>query len=182
MRFPIPAQGVALAMLIALNQPAHAAAAHVHGAANLQATLEGDTFVLALESPLDGLLGFERAPRGAAEQDKVRRMAASLRAADKVFVLSPDAGCTLAGVKLASAALDPALLGEAGPAAKPAAGEHADLDAEFAFRCRRPDALRSLTVQLFDAFPGLRRLDVQLVTPKRQQGARLDPSQRRLEW
>ena len=41
------------------------AQAHVHGAVQLEVALDGPTLSIALEAPLDSLLGFERAPRTA---------------------------------------------------------------------------------------------------------------------
>ncbi|MDB5815924.1 MAG: ABC-type metal ion transport system, periplasmic component/surface adhesin [Rhodocyclales bacterium] len=168
----------------ALSTPAWAAEAHVHGLANLEVSIEGNTLSIAMESPLDNLIGFERAPKTPAEINKVRSMAASLRAADKVFVTNSQAACKPVSVKLASSALDPALLGEA-PANTQAAvehGEHADLDANFSFRCDKIAALNSLTVQLFDGFANMKTLDVKLVTPKRQHAARLTPTSRTMQW
>lgn len=179
---------LALAAALTIVSPvAHAENAHVHGVAELKVGVEKDTLRIALESPLDSLLGFERAPKGDKELDKVRRMTSQLRQADKLFVPTPGAGCKLANVKLESAVLDPALLGEAPvaaarspqPGAKPA---HADLDAEFIFHCAQPAALQGLEVQLFDAFPGYRQIRAQVVTAKRQSAARLSPKANTLHW
>ncbi|MER2515271.1 MAG: DUF2796 domain-containing protein [Candidatus Accumulibacter phosphatis] len=173
---------------------AHAEKAHAHGLAELNIGVEGDTLRIALESPLDSLLGFERAPKGHKELDKVRRMASQLRQAERLFVPTPGAGCKLASVKLESAVINPTLLGEApvaaGTAAKVAPGgdqpgtgpEHADLDAEFIFRCAQPAALQGLEVKLFDAFPGYRQIRSQVVTAKRQSAAKLSPTASTLSW
>ncbi len=181
------------AALTIVNPVAHAEKAHVHGVAELSVGVENDTLRIALESPLDSLLGFERAPKGNKELDKVRRMANQLRQADKLFLPTPAAGCRLVNVKLESAVLDPALLGEA-PVARSAAKathgdhragtghEHADLDAEFTFHCAQPAALQGLEVKLFDAFPGYRQIRAQVVTAKRQSAAKLSPQASTLNW
>ena len=178
----------ALTAALTIGTPvAHAEKAHTHGVAELKVGVEKDTLRIALESPLDNLLGFERAPKGDQELDKVRRMASQLRQADKLFLPTPGAGCTLVSVKLESAVLDPAVLGEAPiaatrapqPGAKPA---HADLDAEFTCHCAQPAALQGLEVKLFDAFPGYRQIRAQVVTAKRQSAARLSPKANTLNW
>ena len=181
------------AALTIVNPVAHAENAHVHGAAELNVGVENDTLRITLESPLDSLLGFERAPKGDKELDKVRRMANQLRQADKLFLPTPGAGCRLVNVKLESAVIDPAVLGEA-PVVRTAANaalrddrartgqEHADLDAEFTFHCAQPAALRGLEVKLFDAFPGYRQIRAQVVTAKRQSAARLSPKTNTLNW
>jgi hypothetical protein len=172
-------------------------AAHVHGEARLDVAQEGHALSLQLESPLDNLLGFEHAPKNAAEEDQARRMSARLRAARDLFVPTPAAECALEKVTLESSALTPELLGETeheheDEAAHEHEGEHedehehaaghADLDALWQFRCARPEALRSVEIRLFDSFPGLHELEVQAATPKGQRGATLTPEKRMLTW
>jgi hypothetical protein len=168
-------------------------AAHVHGEAHLDVALEGETLSLQLESPLDNLLGFEHAPRNPAEEDQVKRMAATLRAADRLFATAPAAGCKLEKVTLESSALTAELLGETeaedehdahAHAHEDEEGEegHADLDAFWQFRCARPEALPSVEIRLFQHFPGLHALEVQAVTRKGQRGVTLTPKNRTLTW
>lgn len=59
---------------------------------------------------------------------------------------------------------------------------HADLDAEFSFRCQNTAQLNSLEVQLFKAFPSLQEVEVQLLSPKGQAAAELDPTNLKLTW
>lgn len=140
--------------------PTWAGKAHEHGAARLDVALDGSTLSLALSTPLDGLLGFERPPRSEAEKRAAEQAVATLRAADQLFAIDPAAGCTLASVTLESAALK---LGAAAPA--PGDG-HADLDGDFVFRCQAAPAF--VDVGLFKAFARLSRLDVQVAAPKGQ--------------
>ncbi len=191
----LPRSLLAVSTALAIVSPfTHAEKAHVHGVAELNVSVEDDTLRLALESPLDNLLGFERAPKGDRELDKVRRMTSQLRQADKLFVPTPGAGCKLANVKLESAVINAVLLGEAPVATRTAAKAahdddqpapdhaHADLDAEFIFHCAQPTALQGLEVKLFDAFPGYRQIRAQVVTAKRQSAARLSPKANTLSW
>ena len=55
--------GSALALLGTPLAQAHDNKAHVHGSAVLQVVMDGETVELALQSPLDNLVGFEHAPR-----------------------------------------------------------------------------------------------------------------------
>ncbi len=140
------------------------AQAHEHGAARLDVAVEGKTVTLQFEAPLDALFGFERAPRSPAERQIVDAGIARLKAADRLFRIDAAAGCTLQRVELNSAAL------KLGAAAVPAATstEHADLDASFEFACQYPASVGTLDVALFDAFPRLQRIDVQVAMPKGQ--------------
>ena len=161
----------ALAILPA-SASAHEPGAHVHGVAKLQVAVDGNTLTLSLESPLDNLLGFEHLPRSEKQKAAVRNMAERLNQAGKIFLPTPAAQCATVSVKLESPVLEHATSGDG----------HNDLDGDFVFRCERPDALRGLEVRLFEAFPNLRRLDVQVATPRGQVAARLAPGQRRIDW
>ncbi len=176
-----------LAMMAGL--PAHAADPHVHGQAHLSVAVDGGQVQIQLESPLDGLLGFEHAPRNARQREAVRAMAARLHQADKLLVLTAAAGCQLKQVDLRSAALPAELLqtkAAASPVAtttKAAADAHGDLEADFSFTCSQPAALQGLTLKpLFAAFPGLRQIDTQLATGNQQGAAKLTAKSPGLTW
>lgn len=149
-------------LLAACACAAHAAGpAHVHGVARLDIAVDTQRITLHLESPLDNLLGYERAPRTDAERRQADALLARLRAADTMFRIDPAAGCTLAQVELASAAL------KLGP---PAPGEdgHADLDADVSFNCLDAGKAAFIEVALFDAAARLQRLEVQVAGPQGQ--------------
>lgn len=163
--------------------PAHAAKGHSHGFAELEVSVDGDVLSLALESPLDNLLGFERIPQYEKDFAKVREVAAVLRAGDKLFVPTAAAACTLLGVTLSADAISPELLGEkAAPAAARTDHEHADLDASYRFKCAKPAELKNVEVQLFDSFKRIRFINAQLVAGKTQRAARLSAKSRSLAW
>jgi len=136
--------------------------AHVHGQVKLDVAVDGPTVVIAMASPLDNLVGFERAPRTDAEKKAAEDVVAQLRAADKLFTVDPAANCKLGPVELRSSALG---LGKPDPAET--AG-HADLDATFSFNCTSAAAAKFIDVSLFSAFKGMRQIDAQLATPQGQ--------------
>jgi hypothetical protein len=162
----------ALALFAALPHLALAEGrAHQHGVARLDVAVDGTRVSIAFESPLDNLLGFERAPRTAAEQRAAEAALARLRDAATLFRFDAAAGCRSTAVELRSAAL------KLGGAAAPAAGEHADLDASWEFACERAPV--RLDHGLFTAFARLQRLQVQAATAARQSGTVLKrPAQR----
>jgi hypothetical protein len=162
-----------LFLALALAAPAWAGKAHEHGAAKLDVALDGKTLTLALETPLDGLLGFEHAPRTDAQRRAADQAVATLRAADTLFAPDPAAQCRLDAVVLASAPLG---LGRAAPAKDDG---HGDLDGEFRFRCRSAPAF--VDVGLFAAFPRLSRIDVQVATAKGQRAQTLKRPARRID-
>ena len=77
--------------------------AHVHGLATLEVAIDGAAVQISLDSPLDNLLGFERAPRNEKERQSVKAMALKLHQADTLFVFTPAAQCRLESARLESA-------------------------------------------------------------------------------
>jgi Protein of unknown function (DUF2796) len=149
--------GLALALPLALH-----AQGHEHGAARLDIALDAGSLTLQLEAPLESLFGFERAPRSAAERERVGAAIARLNAADTLWRPDPAGGCALAGVELTSAVLG---LGAAPPGTP---GDHADLDANIVFRCRDAARVAYVDSQLFTAFAALQRIDVRVAAPAGQ--------------
>ena len=184
-----------------LYSPAMAHGPHEHGVARMNISVDGATVEIALESPLANVLSFEHAPASDAQRAEVQALAAKLRQAEKLFLLTKAAQCRSTGVSLASENLPPELLGDAAPAfvggggghpekthdtAEDEAHEeheaHGDLDASFTFTCDKPEALKDINVQLFTAWPALHELEIQLVTPAGQQGAELTSKKHTLVW
>lgn len=147
---------------------------HAHGVAKLNVAVDGGTLTLALESPLDSLLGFEHMPRNDKERASVRTMENRLQKAAQLFVTPVAAQCQIESVKLDSVVLN-ANSGES-------INGHADLDGEFIFNCKQPQYLRKMTVQLFEAFPHLHQVDVQIVTTRGQSAAKLTAKHKQLKW
>ena len=151
--------------------------AHEHGAMKLDVAIEGQKLTIAMEAPLDNLLGFERAPRTDAERKAAADVLARMRSPDQgtpLFALDAAAQCTLGKAEVQAPVLE--------PGAKPAPkGEHADLDASYEFTCAKPDALRTLDVGLFDAYRRIQRIDVQVAGPKGQAKATLKRPARKVQ-
>jgi hypothetical protein len=154
--------GLILALAMTLPVAAQAHKAHQHGFGKLEIGVLPEGIEFRLDAALDGFVGFERAPRTEAERQRVREAETRLRDGAAVFGIDPAAGCTLESVTLSAPVLG------WGQAAAVPAGEHADLEAEYRFRC--VDASRAGYVNhgLFEAFNRLRRLEVQMVTPRGQ--------------
>ncbi|MFO6419151.1 DUF2796 domain-containing protein [Hylemonella sp. W303a] len=169
--------------------------AHTHGRMTLDVAVDEKTLTLEIESPLDGFLGFERAPRTDAERKRVSDMVARLNAAQQLFVPDPAAECTLATVTMESAALglgEPKKDGEHAKAhdhddkKRPdgkkghAEDEHADIDVDIVFNCAKATQARFIDVKLFDAFKRIRAIDAQIATPQGQFKRSLRPDAARL--
>jgi len=151
------------ALSIAACHPAVRAAghAHVHGIAKLDIAVEAGKLVVHLDSPLDNILGFERAPGTDAERRQADAALARLKAAS-MFRIDPAAQCRLVGVDLASAALH---LGKPDPEEE--TDGHADIDGTFEFDCVDATKAAHVDVGLFE-FARLQGLEVQVATPAGQ--------------
>ncbi|HEV8313023.1 MAG TPA: DUF2796 domain-containing protein [Burkholderiaceae bacterium] len=171
------AGAVAMACLVpALGQPA--GHAHVHGKARMDVAIDSASITLALDSPLESLLGFERAPRSSAERERVQALVSALRAGT-AFRIDPAAGCRLRAVTLDSPPLG---LGPAAPGAGASASsdEHADLDGSFEFDCTAAARAGFIELPLFGLSSHLHEVDVQVATPRGQFARTLTPAAARL--
>ena len=149
-----------------------AAPTHVHGEARMEISVDREQLVVALEIPLDSLLGFERAPRNASEKEAAQGMATKLKDAGKVLMPSAAAQCTSTSVTLEA----PVLGGNSNP------GGHNDMDARYTWRCAKPEALRDIVTGLFGDFSKLRLISVEFAGPQGQRAGRLNSQNPRFSW
>lgn len=161
-RRPASSLPVATAVLLAAALlPAAASAqghAHAHGVIRLDVALEPASLNLQVELPADSLLGFERAPRTEAEKKALADARQKLGQPATLFGLDAAAGCVPEGTPVLKSPLF-----EAAPMVK---GEHADVDAAYAWRCRQATVLKVLDLQgLLAAFPRIQRVEVQVAGP-----------------
>lgn len=164
---------VTILPLLPLTAFAGPGAAHVHGRAQVEIAVDGPVMQLTLKSPLESLVGFEHAPRTPAQQRAMRDMVAAFRQPAQLFAPTAGAQCKAEPAEVAA----PTAVGTAH-----AHAEHAEMETTFTFRCLVPTALRSVHFDIFNVFPRLQRIDVQLVGSKGQTAATLTPKQRSLSW
>ena len=138
--------------------------AHEHGAAKLDVAIDGTNVELALEMPGDDAFGFERAPKNDAEKQAIKDGLAKLRAPEQLFLLPADAGCTPSKTNV-KAAQEATLTGGKLPP-----GEHADVDADYAFACKKAPTGGTMTLGLMKEFPHLKTVRVQVISGANQSG------------
>lgn len=159
------------ASLLFVLPAAHAAKAHVHGEGKLDVAIDKDQITLNLELPLDVAVGFERAPKNDKEKAALAAADKTLKDVAALFVPSPAAQCTVisADVKVP----------DLGGSDK---HDHADIDANYVFRCANPAALNGIETTLFKSFKRLYRLETQRSGPSGQGALRLTPNKPVLSW
>jgi hypothetical protein len=156
-----------------------AATPHEHGAAQIDIAVDAQGIVITLETPLENLLGFERAPRSDAEHKSAAALKLQLQAAAKLFRIDPAAGCDDGTAELSAP-----VLGWGKPATqadgKSAGAAHADLDASFSFRCTQAGKASYVDVALWQALTRLNRIKVQVASNKGQGKAVLQRAAQRV--
>jgi hypothetical protein len=161
-QWPGPGRHVAaLALALAAGAVGAAPHAHDHGTAQMQIALDGPVLTLSLRLPMDGLVGFERAPRTDAERKAWGEALGRLRQADGLFKPDAAAQCRLEQAQVD----DPTAVA---PAGRGGSDKHADVDAEIRFRCAQPGQLRALDVGLLEAYPRIKRVEAVIVTAQGQ--------------
>ena len=157
---------VAAALALALAACATTAAphAHDHGSAQMEIAVDGPVLTLQARLPMDGLVGFERAPRTDAERKAWADALARLRQVDALFKPDAAAQCGLEH----SRAEDPTAAPAAGRANQSGQEAHLDVELEVRFRCAQPGQLRAVDVALLEAFPRIKRVEAVVATAQGQ--------------
>lgn len=147
------------AALLLLAAPLQAAPPHQHGVATLDVAVERTRITLQFESPLDNLVGFERAPRTDAERKALEAALGKLRDAAALFRIDPAAVCKPAGTDV-----KPPSFGSGG---------HGDVEATYTYDCGDASKAAHAQTELFAAFARLQRVQVQVALEKGQRGLEL---------
>lgn len=177
--------------------------AHVHGIGQLNLVLDGAELYIELDSPAANIVGFEHAPSSDADHAALDEAVKTLADGERLFRLTPAAGCSLDDAKTASALLDDDHAHDDHGHADDKEHEHHDEDAEHAhdkegghgdhethadiqatyhFTCKDPNALDGVVVELFEAFPGNERLKAQFVVGDRQGAVDLTPADHTIDF
>jgi hypothetical protein len=140
-----------------------------------------------LDSPAANIVGFEHAPSSETDHAALDKAVATLKDGDRLFHFNAEAGCRMKKADVTSALLDE----EHGEHAGEHKGDHgheehkdeehegethSDIEAAYRFECDQPGKLTQLTVELFEAFPGTEKLNVQYVIESKQGAAELTPA------
>ncbi len=126
--------------------------AHVHGHMSFSVAVDGNTVGLELDGPSEGILGFEHAPKSAAErkiwEDFEKKWKEEVIA---LFALSKELGCVQE--KDAQAKLE-------------VEGKHADLEAQASLKCAQSPSGTKAQLLMLKSYKGLKELEVNVLTDK----------------
>ncbi len=146
---------------------------HQHGRGKFSVALEGQTLQVELEIPAESVVGFEHQPRNKKQRDAIAKAVKLFQKPSGVFVVNAEAGCaTQSEAKISSK-----LLSQEGHHEEEDHShdheEHADFEVTYQLSCKKPEMVKSVSVKLFQLFPGLSRVDAVGLTSKGQSSARL---------
>ena len=158
--------------------------AHQHGVANMNISIEHGNVELELDGALANFISFEYAPQSDAEIAEVKAMANQLNAIDQLFVLPKDANCALKDLDLVSDVIEPQFLGQKThtEAHKNHNTTHGNLMMTAQWQCQMSTKLQQLNVKLFEYFPNLEHVEVQMITPNGQKSAELSRKNSVIQW
>lgn len=148
--------------------------AHQHGVAALKLALSEQYLAIEFDSPAANLIGFEHAVSSDQDRRAVAKAAQQLRQPLTFLNLPPAAQCTVI-----QATVEFELLGKATDTAHRGEHEHeghADFNAKSQLRCKNPNALDVVDVQLFDTFKGIEKISAQWLTATSQNAKVLTPT------
>tara|TARA_R110002049_G_scaffold170822_3_gene337447 strand:+ start:371 stop:1030 length:660 start_codon:yes stop_codon:yes gene_type:complete len=176
---------------LAMSAAVAAQHAHEHGVADLRIAVDGATLLVEFDSPLANLVGFEHAPRDAAQREALSTLAARLREPQKLLSLPAAAQCEQVAIEIEV----PGHEDEHGHGhdhdkhghdkhdhghAHDHADEHADAFAAWEFRCENIDALDAVELGLIEAFPTISTLRVNVAAPGGQSSRRVSAARERV--
>ena len=134
--------------------------AHEHGGAKLNIAIDGKDATVELETPADGIVGFEHTAVTAADKKQQSAALDTLknRIAEMV-IFDRSIACTFTARKVA--------------VEKDADEDHSDVKAEFGVTCGKPPAGTTLRFGFSKIFPRIVDVEVQLLSDSEQTGAKI---------
>ncbi len=144
--------------------------AHVHGRVSVNLALEGGTLSAELDSPALNVVGFERAPRDAAERATVAGIDRWLGSGVGILGVPAAAGCTRTKVDYTAPkhGEDHDHEHEHDAAHAEESEGHSDYEARYTYSCTNPAALAWVDLWLARRLRNVAEIDVNLVTPQGQ--------------
>lgn len=143
----------------------HQHGSHVHGEAVLNIVLEKRELMLEIESPSMNILGFEHAPK--TDEQKAALEKAEIILRDNAQVIKFEGGaCTSDSTEIEVPDFDHA-----------DKNSHSEFHIHYVFHCSDAENLNSITVKLFEYFPGFQKIDVQWIFNAKQGSTVLTRSQ-----
>lgn len=180
-----------LPWLAASAEEAHRAhGPHEHGAAELHVVVEGKALYIELHVPAMNVVGFEHEANDDEQRQAVIAVEAVLERTAAILTPTPDAQCSPVQAHVSLEMLSHDHEGkeheaehekEAGDAGGKehehgeVEGGHSEVHAEYELNCANPDRLEEVRIHLFEHYPGIQRIDAEIIGIGGQAAATLTP-------
>lgn len=165
--------------------------AHIHGLSELTIAAEGNFLEIQLTSPAMNLVGFEHRASSSKDIATVENATLTLHQHDVLFLLS-GVDCKHSKTSIDTAKLIDANEHEHAHHSNSSHDkhdyeehtkhdqkeDHREIVARYEYRCKTVAPLSSVTVALFDAFPGIHKIHAMWVKQAQQGAATLTPNNR----
>ncbi len=162
-------------------------ATHTHGVAELTLAKENGELEIQFESPAINVLGFEHKPTTKAQNDAIKDALALLSSSSNAVLFNKDSSGKACEPVSAPVSLDgPAGDSELehthdheekhGDSNHESKAAHSEISVLYRFSCQDAQSLNSMTVILFEHFPGLEKINANWVTETQQGQAVLTPT------
>jgi len=173
--------------------------AHEHGVAHLNVAVEGSNLTIELFSPAANIVGFEHPPSTQVQKDQVTEARKKLEDAQTLFQLPAQAQA-----RLVRYMVDTDIDSDSGDTLQPheqvgvhdedektsrdqnedehVHERHSDFNAQYHFICNKPEELAYLDVTLLRIFPGIERIEVQILTDTGQTAKELTAKDYRITF
>lgn len=185
--------------------------AHEHGVGALNIAFEGRQVAMELEAPGADIVGFEYHAESSEDRAKIDGAIALLAKPLELFVLPPEARCTVTEARVAlegegdhedhdghrhhddhaehddhgkhgeHAEHDDHAKHEDHAEHADEEGEHTEFHAEYLLTCAEPEAIDSIEFVYFERFKNARELEVQMISDRGTRGFEVERSAPRLD-
>ena len=176
--------------------------AHEHGVAHMNVALDGNDIFIEFISPAANIVGFEHHPRNESQKAAIMKVIETLKAGESLFALPPGAEGRLAKstvyTDIASDSdhkSEDVRTHEHSEISKQDEEDkhhhkenhesdkherHTEFKSEYQFVCKKPEKLAHIDVKLFNVFPGIEHIEVQLLTDTKQTALELTAKKKKI--
>lgn len=176
---------------------------HEHGKASMAVVLEGDELQIEIKSPAANIVGFEHAPGNEQQTQALAAAIEQLKKPELFIVLPDEAACHAETAEIQSSMMgDPEAdhdheadhhhetdhdhetdhnheADHGHEVGHDHEGHsHSDFQLSYQFHCGSPALLKGFSVELFEYYPQMKQLQVQLIGPSGQRYQQLDKDNR----
>ena len=162
--------------------------AHVHGVSELMIVAEGNALEIQLKSPAMNLVGFEHKASTSKDIATVEKAAVTLRQHDALFLMS-GTDCKQANTSVdVSKVMDTdhndheSSSNDDEHVHEEHDGSHSEIIANYNYHCKDSASLSSITVALFEFFPGIHEINAMWINQSQQGAITLTPTNRIIKF